>query len=172
MGGQVMCDTVSRQHLATPPTHYNLDAMAGHVAPVARHSPDFDRYEYLLQLSTRSTSLRDLSIWSVSNSQLSAQYERKADSLLTVDCWVDITGLDDNNPIQDVCKRGFAMPASGEGIAFTTGTIRLDPEAPGASASHAHSAHTYAKQAPLALPLLRAPPVLALLGRDREVVCS
>jgi hypothetical protein len=104
--------------------------MAGHVAPVPRHSPEFDRYEYLLQLSCRSTTARDINVWSVSNSHLTAQFERRAQSQLAVDCWVDVTALDDANSIQDVCKRGFSMPVTGEGIAFTTGTIKFDADAP------------------------------------------
>ena len=110
--------------------------MAGHVAPIQKHSPDYDRYEYMLQLSSRSPVLRDLSMWQVSNPQLSAQFNRKSEALLTVEAWVDVTGLDDSNPIQDVCKRGFSMPASGEGIAFTTGTIKFDTDAPGMLGAH------------------------------------
>jgi hypothetical protein len=109
---------------------YFFETMAGHVAPVPRHSAEFDRYEYMLQLSCRSTTARDINIWQVSNPALTAQFDRRSNSQLSVDCWVDITALDDSNAIQDVCKRGFAMPVGGEGLAFTTGTIKFDADAP------------------------------------------
>lgn len=85
-----------------------------------------------MQLSCRSTALKDVAVWGISNPQLSIQYERKSQSLLSVDCWVDITALDEANPIQEVCRRGFTLPPDGRGLEFTTGNIRFDPDAPGA----------------------------------------
>lgn len=73
-----------------------------------------------------------MSLWGISNPQLSIQYERKSQTLLSVDCWLDITALDEANPIQEVCRRGFSFPSDGSGLEFTTGNIRFDPDGPGA----------------------------------------
>lgn len=74
--------------------------------------------------------MKDISVWSISNPHLTVAYERKAANLLSVDSWVDINSLEDANPIQEVCKRGFAMPEGGDGLLLATGNIRFDPEAP------------------------------------------
>lgn len=50
--------------------------------------------------------------------------------MLTVDCWVDISKLDAENPVQEVCKRGFHMPSDGQGLPFTTGNIRFALDGP------------------------------------------
>ena len=76
--------------------------------------------------------MRDVSAWSISNPSLNIQYERKAQSLLSLDCWVDIAALGPENPIQDVCKRGFVMPEDGQGLPFLTGNIKVDQDGPGA----------------------------------------
>lgn len=95
-----------------------------HPHPPAPHHP--------LQLSCRSTAVKDIAAWSISNPHLSVQYERRAQGMLAVDCWVDINSLDESNPVQEVCKRGFHMPDTGSGLDFSTGNIRLDPAGPGA----------------------------------------
>lgn len=84
-----------------------------------------------LQLSCRSTSVKDVSIWSIANPHVSLAFERASAGLLCLDCWVDVTALDENNAIQDVCKRGFVMPESGDGLPFLTGNIRFDADGPG-----------------------------------------
>lgn len=53
-------------------------------------------------------------------------------TLLSVDCWVDITGLDEGNAIQEVCRRGFHVTDAAAGLEFTTGNIPFDAEAAGA----------------------------------------
>lgn len=107
-------------------------AVVGSVQPLPRHSDEFSRLEHSLELSCRSTSVRDVSAWSITNSHLSVMYERRASGMLSVDCWLDINALDGRNPIQEVCKRGFYVPESGEGLPFTTGNIRFDMEGSGA----------------------------------------
>lgn len=89
-------------------------AVVGSVQPLPRHSDEFSRLEHSLELSCRSTSVRDVSAWSITNSHLSVMYERRASGMLSVDCWLDINALDGRNPIQEVCKRGFYVPESGE----------------------------------------------------------
>ncbi len=83
------------------------------------------------QMSCRSTSVSEISAWTISNPHLSVQYERRAHGMLAVDCWVDINKLDEANPLQEVVKRGFHMPDGGEGLPFVTGNIRFDMAAPG-----------------------------------------
>lgn len=83
-------------------------------------------------MSCRSTDVREITAFTVSNPHLSVQYERRAHGMLAVDCWVDINALDGANPISEVVKRGFHMPDSGEGIQFQTGNLRLDPKGGGA----------------------------------------
>lgn len=106
--------------------------MASGVAAVPKSSDEFARVEHMLQLSARSVDVKDVNAWGISNPSLSIQYERKSQALLSVDCWVDITSLDEFNPIQDVCRRGFKVPGDGSGLEFTTGNIRFDPDGPGA----------------------------------------
>lgn len=103
----------------------------GSVTALPRHSDEYLRVEHLLQLSCRSTAVKDVTVWSVNNPHLSVQFERKGQALLQLDSWVDVNGLDDSNAVQDVCKRGFQLPESGEGMVFPTGNIRFDPDSPG-----------------------------------------
>jgi len=110
-----------------------MSTVVGQVTPLSRHGDDFTRLEHLLQLSCRSTAVKDVNAWGISNPHLNVQYERRSQGLLAVDCWVDITTLDPvSNPIQEVCKRGFQMPDTGEGIVFHTGNITFDLDGPGA----------------------------------------
>ncbi|RYG43881.1 hypothetical protein EON67_12385, partial [archaeon] len=83
-----------------------------------------------LQLSCRSTLVKDVAVWSVNNPHLSVQYERRAAGSLAVDVWIDINKLDELNAVQDVCKRGFHMPDNGSGMEVVTGNIRFDMEGP------------------------------------------
>lgn len=99
--------------------------------------------------------MKDVSAWTVSNPHLLLQFERRTggsaglsaaasslagagglstgSGMLTVDCWVDISKLDAENPVQEVCKRGFHMPSDSQGLPFTTGNIRFALDGP---ASH------------------------------------
>jgi hypothetical protein len=85
----------------------------------------------VLQLSCRSTGVKDIAVWSVNNPHLTVAFERRAQGLLSVDCWVNISQLDMNNPIQDICKRGFTMPEAGEGLPFATGNLKFTLDGPG-----------------------------------------
>lgn len=42
---------------------------------------------------------------------------------ILLDSWVDINQLDEINPIQEVCKRGFSMPS--DGLVLPVGNIKL-----------------------------------------------
>ena len=46
--------------------------------------------------------------------------------MLTLNCWVDCGNLDNNNRMDDVCRRGFLFPANGQGLEFQHGNIVLD----------------------------------------------
>lgn len=107
-------------------------AVVGSVNPLPRHSDEFNRLEHLLQVSCRSTAVKDVAAWSINNPHLTVMYERRSTGMLSVDCWLDITTLDARNPVQEVCKRGFYMPDSAEGLPFVTGNIHFDMDGPGA----------------------------------------
>lgn len=106
-------------------------AVIGAVTPVPRHSDEYARVEHLLQMSCRSTAVKEINAWTIANPHLNVQYERRSSGLLAVDCWVDMTMLDAANPIQDVCKRGFVVPDGGDGLLFTTGNMAFDLDGPG-----------------------------------------
>jgi hypothetical protein len=74
--------------------------------------------------------VKEISVWSISNPSLTVGFERRAANLLALDSWVDINALDDSNPIQEVCKRGFHLPENGEGLVLSTGNIRFDQQFP------------------------------------------
>lgn len=76
-----------------------------------------------LQLAVQSTAVKELAIWAISNPQLNVEFERRSASLLRLDSWVDINGLDDNNAIQDVCQRGFRTGDSGQ--TFNVGSVQF-----------------------------------------------
>lgn len=78
-----------------------------------------------MQLSVRSTAIKDVSIWSISNPSLNIQFERRAGSALTLDSWVDVNSLDEANPIPEVCKRGFAVQDAANGLEFNVGNIKF-----------------------------------------------
>jgi hypothetical protein len=132
----------------------------------------------------------NLAAWSIANPALALAYERRSGALLSLDCWcvcgrcewsgarrgvalnaapfplarrVDVAALDSRNPVQEVCRRGFAMP-SGGGLPFTTGNIRFDMDGPGACARMAAAASSSLFRARRRLPAtparaaLRFPP--------------
>ncbi len=87
------------------------------------------------QLSLRSVDAKDLSVWCVGNPHLNIQFERRQGSKLVLDSWVNVSALDPvTNAIQDVCTRGFRMPADGKGAMFTVGNIHFEADAPGGCA--------------------------------------
>ncbi len=116
-------------------------AVVGSVNPLPKHSDEFARLEHLLQVSCRSTAVRDAAAWSINNPHLTVMYERRSAGMLSVDCWVDISSLDARNPVQEVCKRGFYLPESGEGLPFVTGNLSLDMDGPGACYYNAARRH-------------------------------
>jgi hypothetical protein len=85
-----------------------------------------------LQLCLRSTDVKELSVWSVGNPHLNLQFERRVSGKTVQDAWVDVATLDTAlNPVQDVCTRGFKMPADGSGAMFTVGNIRFPSQSSG-----------------------------------------
>jgi len=95
------------------------------VTLVSRHSDEYAKVEHTLQLSLRSTSSKDISIWSISNPSLNIQYERRSNNLLTLDAWVDINTLETSNSLEEICKRGFIINDNTKGLEFLVGNIRL-----------------------------------------------
>eukprot|EP00753_Platysulcus_tardus_P020567 PLAT8228.1.p1 GENE.PLAT8228.1~~PLAT8228.1.p1 ORF type:complete len:1035 (+),score=520.69 PLAT8228.1:50-3154(+) len=96
--------------------------------PLSPHSDEFLRVSYLLKLSLRSTTVRDLNVWAVANPHLTMQHEKRSAGLLSLDTWVDVGGLGDYNSLSEVIQRGFHFPPTGEGMVFETGNLRPDPD--------------------------------------------
>lgn len=64
---------------------------------------------------------------------MNVQFERRMGSKLVLDSWVDVSKLDlAQNPVQDLCARGYKMPSDGNGATFTVGNIAFEPESAGA----------------------------------------
>lgn len=81
----------------------------------------------LPQLSVRTTAVKDVTIWSISNPSLTMAHERHPSSSLSLEGWVDINTLEGDNSVQDVCRRGFFAPSTRSGLMFTVGSLPLAP---------------------------------------------
>ena len=67
----------------------------------------------------------DVHVWQVDNPQTSVTFARRTSNMLSLKCWVDCGALDSNNQMDDVCRRGFLFPASGEGMSFHHGNVKV-----------------------------------------------
>eukprot|EP00742_Colponemidia_sp_Colp-10_P004319 GILJ01004608.1.p1 GENE.GILJ01004608.1~~GILJ01004608.1.p1 ORF type:complete len:562 (-),score=83.28 GILJ01004608.1:168-1853(-) len=92
--------------------------------PLSRHSDEWARIEYLLQLSARTTAVKVTNVWSIGNPHLTMQFEKRTQNMLTLDSWVDVTRLGEDNGVQEVCQRGFKFPPSG--LLFSSGNVSVN----------------------------------------------
>lgn len=81
----------------------------------------------LPQLAVRSTGVKEVSIWAISNPQQNVEFERRSASLLRLDSWVDVNAMEDVNSIQEVCQRGFRVSESG--LLFNVGNVNFGDSA-------------------------------------------
>ncbi|KAM3142405.1 hypothetical protein pb186bvf_005562 [Paramecium bursaria] len=93
------------------------------VSPI---SAEWQRIEYLLQLSLGSTTATIKNLWSISNPHMTQQFEKISKGTLVLDSWMETQALDENNRIEKVCQKGFEFPPSG--LKFPTGHIRLQDQ--------------------------------------------
>jgi hypothetical protein len=67
----------------------------------------------------------DVHVWKVDNPTLRVQFDRQKQSLRTLDCWKDVSTLDAENNVRDVCQRGFRVAEGGGGLSFQTGEVNV-----------------------------------------------
>lgn len=90
-----------------------------------KESATYKEVLYQLKLGLQGNPCSDVQIWQVDNPQTQVTYSRRTQNMLTLDCWVDCGSLDSNNQMDDVCRRGFLFPASGEGMSYFHGNIKV-----------------------------------------------
>ena len=90
-------------------------------------SEEYDSVKYHVLLASRSNSMkiRSLAIWKIDNPYLNVSFESRTQGMLTLDCWLSSKLLSEENPIVEVCRRGFLMPQETTGIKLQHGCIDL-----------------------------------------------
>jgi hypothetical protein len=91
-----------------------------------KESDVYKEVVYQLKMGLNGHPASDIHVWQVDNPQSNIAFDRRSQGMLTLDCWTDCGSLDANNQMDDVCRRGFLLPASGEGMSFMHGNIKLD----------------------------------------------
>ncbi|CAK72944.1 unnamed protein product (macronuclear) [Paramecium tetraurelia] len=102
------------------PQHNFLNKQYSRLSP---NSTEWARIEYLLQLSSGYTSATVKNIWTITNPHMTQTFEKASKGLLTLDSWLEISLLDENNRMEKVCTKGFEFPQTG--LRFPTGHIKL-----------------------------------------------
>lgn len=93
---------------------------------VGTDSQAFGFIEYFLRLSLHATTAKIVEAWEISNPQVTLQFEKRARDILTMDAWLDASRLPAHNAEEETVRRGFQFTASGEGIKFAVGKLRLE----------------------------------------------
>ena len=89
-------------------------------------SAEWASLEYSLQLSLGSTAPVLKDVFAVASAHLTTAFDRRAQGVLVLDCWQDCTSLGAENSLEEVCARGFKVPANG--LCFTAGAMKLKEE--------------------------------------------
>jgi len=89
-------------------------------------SSEWASLEYSLQLSLSSTAPVLKEVFAVASAHLTTAFDRRAQGALVLDCWQDCAALGAENSLEEVCSRGFKVPANG--LCFTAGTVKLKEE--------------------------------------------
>lgn len=111
---------------APQPSHAAQQPSQNLLNPLTGDSQAFGFIEYFLRLSLHATTTKITSAWEISNPQLTLQFEKRAKDQLILDSWVDVSQLPANNCEEDCIRRGFQFNASGSGMKFSVGRIRLE----------------------------------------------
>lgn len=85
-------------------------------------SSEWASLEYALQLSLGSTAPLLRQVYSVASAHLTTAFDRRAQGTLVLDCWQDCSALSAENSLEEVCSRGFKVPATG--LCFTAGAVK------------------------------------------------
>jgi len=96
--------------------------------PVSTNSPDYQRIEYLLQLSLGTSAANVQSVKSVSRPQLNIEFERlvKKKKMLVINSFIDEEYLKEKLKIESLdslLSQGFKFPP--DGLTFTSGYFML-----------------------------------------------
>lgn len=106
-----------------------LSEKSGAKIQLGPNSLEFSNLEYQLQISLKSSTVRILSAYSISNPHLTLSYERKSKDVLCLESWLDSTQLTGINTEEDVIRRGFQFAAPTQGLVFSVGQIDVEKTA-------------------------------------------
>jgi len=95
-------------------------------ARVPSKGKEWNDLEYKLQIALASSTVVCKNIYSISNPNISLNFDKKNKGLLILDSWLDINRLNESNSPDKVCQRGFEF--SSGGLIFPTGHITLDQD--------------------------------------------
>lgn len=99
-----------------------------HLTSLSNDSNPYAFIEYFLRLSMHASTAKILSSWEVSNPQLTLQFEKRSQNLLTIDSWVDLSSLGEAGCEEDLIRSGFGPHLTGTsaGIKFSVGQIKIN----------------------------------------------
>lgn len=80
--------------------------------------------EYTLKLALGSTTPVLKQMWAVTSPHLISSFEKASQGMLTLDSWVDSSKLNEDNRIEEICSKGFNIPAAG--LVFSVGSLKTE----------------------------------------------
>lgn len=84
---------------------------------------EFTQLEYALQLASKSSTIKIINAFVLSNAHLTNQFEKKSKDKLILSSWVDSSELNGSNTEEEVIRRGFQLGHSNGGLVFGVGSI-------------------------------------------------
>lgn len=116
----------SDDHNPNNGNNINSNNSHSNLLSIASDGSTFSFIEYFLRLNLLASTANIHSAWEISNPQLTIQFEKRSKNILTLDAWIDLAQLNED----DIVKRGFHhLTSSGSGIKFQIGKIKYDEEA-------------------------------------------
>lgn len=110
-----------------PTSPHSHQQQQQHLTPLSNDSNAYSFIEYFLRLSMHASTAKILSSWEVSNPQLTLQFEKRSQNLLTIDSWVDLSTLGEAGCEEELIRSGFGphLAGSNNGIKFSVGQIKV-----------------------------------------------
>ncbi|GAB66888.1 zinc finger protein [Plasmodium cynomolgi strain B] len=109
--------------MTSNPLGTDISFLDKNLTQIFRDSEEWLTLEYLLQMNVRTSRVRLVQAWHLSPVHLINKFEKKNSNKLVLKSFIDVSSLDMDNSIQDVCTRGFSV--SRRGLRLSVGNFNI-----------------------------------------------
>ncbi|CAG9474916.1 zinc finger protein, putative [Plasmodium vivax] len=109
--------------MAANPLGTDTSILDNNLTQIFRDSEEWLTLEYLLQMNVRTSRVRLVQAWHLSPVHLINKFEKRNANKLVLKSFIDVSSLDMDNSIQDVCTRGFSV--SRRGLRLSVGNFNI-----------------------------------------------